>query len=81
MDINFTVTYTAHFDLEQAKQDFFDRLYWDPELDIDELLYDTVEENIIWFKHIDELPNEVIETAVNTLRHAIGGIQLRMELD
>ena len=81
MDINFTLTYTAHFDLDQAAEDFREMLYWNPDADTDKLLYDAVEENITWPMNVDDLPNEVVEAAANALRKRIGGVQIEMELD
>ena len=81
MDINFTLTYTAHFDLEQAKEDFYEIRWWHPEKDPDSTIYEAVEENLDWPKNQDEYPNEVVEKAATALRKLIGGIQLRMELD
>lgn len=81
MVINFTLTYTAYFDLDQAEEDFREMLYWNPNADTDKLLYDAVEENITWSMHVDDLPNEAVEAAAAALRKRIGGIQLEMELD
>ena len=81
MEINFTITYTADFDLIQAEQDFYEMLYWDHNADIDKLLYSAVVENITWPIDVDDLPDEVIETAKTALRKRIGGIQLKMELN
>ena len=81
MDIKFTVTYTADFDLIQAEQDFYEMLYWDHNADIDKLLYSAVVENITWPTDVDDLPDEVVETAETALRKRIGGIQLEMELN
>ena len=79
MDINFTITYKAYFDLDQAVEDFREMLYWNPEADVDKILYDAVEENIVWPIAIDDLPNEVVETAATELRKRIGGVQMKME--
>lgn len=79
MEINFTITYEAHFDLDQAEEDFRETLYWNPEEDINKVLYDITEQNIDWPPEVDDLPNEVVETAATALRKRIGGIQVRME--
>ena len=81
MDINFTLTYKAYFDLDQGEEDFHKMLYWNPEEDINKILYDATEQNIIWPTTIDDLPNEVVETAATALRKRIGGIQTQMNLD
>ena len=80
MDINFTITYEAYFDLDQAEKDFHRVCNWKPEPDIDEILYNVVEENIVWPITVDDLPNEVVETAATALRNRIGGIQMTMDL-
>ena len=79
MNITFTINYNAYFDIEQAKEDFYEILYWNPIVDINKAMHDAVEENITWPIEVDDLPNEVVETAVNALRTQIGGIQIRME--
>ena len=81
MDIKFVVEYTAYFNLQWALSDFYNEFSLNPYQDIDKLIYDVVEDNIGWPMGIDETPNEVVETAANALRKAIGGIQLKMELD
>lgn len=80
MEINFTITYTAQFDEEQAEEDFRFIMEQNPE-DPDKALYDAVEANLAWPRYVDDCPDEVVETAATALRKRIGGIQLRMELD
>ena len=79
MEINFTITYIAHFDEEQAEEDFYAILWRNPHTDLDKALYDAVEENLSWPYCVDDCPNEVVETAATALRKRIGGIQIRME--
>ena len=79
MEINFTITYTAQFDVEQAEEDFHTILWVNPQVDPDKALYDAVEENLSWPHNVDDCPNEVVETAATALRKRIGGIQMRME--
>ena len=81
MDIEFTVKRTAYFDLEQAYEDYYTILDFDPNKDPDSAIYDAVEENIGWPLGQDEYPNEVVEIAAKTLRQQIGGVQMRMELN
>lgn len=81
MEINFTITYTAQFDEEQAEEDFHAILREKPHADPDKTLYDAVEANLAWPRYVDDCPDEVVETAATALRKRIGGIQLRMELD
>ena len=81
MEINFTITYTAQFDEEQAEEDFRTILWENPHADPDKALYDAVEENLSWPHYVDDLPNEVVETAATALRKRIGGIQTQMNLD
>lgn len=79
MEINFTITYTAQFDEEQAEEDFRTILWGNPHADPDKALYDAVEENLSWPHYVDDCPNEVVETAATALRKRIGGIQMRIE--
>lgn len=81
MDIDFTITYTSHFDLDQAEADFRDMHYWNPKANINKLLYDAVDQNITWPMGVSDLPDEVMEIATNALIKRIGGIQIEMELD
>lgn len=80
MEINFTITYTAQFDEEQAEEDFHTILWRIPHTDPDKALYDAVEANLSWPRNVDDCPNEVVETAATALRKCIGGIQLEMDL-
>lgn len=80
MEINFTITYTAQFDEEQAEEDFRAILWGNPHADPDKALYDAVEENLSWPHCVDDCPNEVVETAATALRKRIGGIQMQMDL-
>lgn len=80
MEINFTITYVAHFDEEQAEEDFYSALWENPSIDPYKALYDAVEENLSWPREVDDCPNEVVETAATALRKRIGGIQLTMDL-
>lgn len=78
MTVDFSINYEAWFDLENACEDFYTYLtFKDP----DSAIYDAVEDNISYSVTVDDLPQEVIETCAKALRMAIGGIQMRMELD
>lgn len=81
MNINFTITYIAHFDLDQAVEDFHEMHYWDPYGNVDKLLHKAIDQNITWSSNVDDLPDEVINTAMQAMRLRIGGIQMEMELD
>lgn len=81
MDINFTIPYTAHFDLDQAEEDFRELLWWHPEKCVDSAIYDAVEENLEWPNNQHEYPNEVVEIAAKTLRARVGGVQLKLDFD
>ena len=65
MDINFTLPYTAHFDLDQAEEDFREILWWHPEKCVDSAIYDAVEDNLDWPNNQQEYPNEVVEIALD----------------
>jgi len=81
MKIEWTNTFTVDFDLEQAVEDFRSILEWNPETDPDSAIYHAVEAN--WAcdgeEYIDTTPG--IELAAKAVREAIGGVQMRMELD
>ena len=80
MEINFTITYIAQFDEEQAEEDFRTILWTNPNEDPDKAIYDAVEANISWPHEVDDCPNEVVETAASALRKHIGGVQMEMDL-
>lgn len=79
MKVTWTNTFTTDFDLEQAQEDFQHILFWNPNTDIDEAIYDAVEAN--WAcdgeEYIDT--SEAIEICAEALRKRIGGVQMRME--
>ena len=81
MKVTWTNTFTKEFDLDQAQEDFNEILYWNPKKDIDEAIYDAVEEN--WYcdgeEYIDT--SEAIEICADALRKRIGGVQTSMNLD
>lgn len=81
MKITWTNTFTADFDLDQAQQDFYDIMDWDPDKDPDSAIYDAVEAN--WSfdgeEYIDTAP--AIEQCAKALRKRIGGVQIKMEVD
>lgn len=81
MDINFTIPYTAHFDLDQAEEDFCQILFWKPHANPDCAIYDAVDDNLDWPNNQDEYPNEVVEIAAKALRARVGGVQLKLDLD
>ena len=80
MEIKFTITYTAYFDLDQAVEDFQEMRWRFPEKEIESILYDAVEENISWPHCVDDCPNEVVEDAAKALRCRLGGVQMQMDL-
>ena len=81
MKVTWTNTFTVDFDLDQAEEDFRELMYWNPEGEPDNAIYEAVEEN--WHcdgeEYIDTHP--AIEQCAKALRERIGGIQMRMELD
>lgn len=80
MKVEWTNTFTADFDLDQAQQDFYDIMDCDPDKDPDTAIYDAVEDN--WScdgeEYIDT--SEAIEICAKALRERVGGVQLQMEL-
>ena len=81
MKVTWTNTFTTDFDLDKAQEDFNYILYWNPKADIDQAIYDAIEEN--WGfdgeEYIDT--NPAIEQCAQALRKRIGGVQLEMELN
>lgn len=81
MKVTWTNTFTVDFDLDQAEEDFKQMTYWNPQIDINTVIYDAVEAN--WAcdgeEYIDTAP--AIEQCAKALRARIGGVQMKMELD
>ena len=83
MKVTWTNTFTADFDLDQAQQDFYDIMDWDPDKDPDSAIYDAVEHNCYfedWEEEYIDI-SEAIEICAKTLRKRIGGVQIKMEVD
>ena len=80
MKVEWTNTFTADFDLDQAQEDFNHILDWDPEVDIDKAIYDAVEAN--WYFGYDEIidASSAIEQCAKALRERVGGVQTQMNL-
>lgn len=78
MTIPFSIQYEAWFDLDNAREDFYQYLNYK---DIDTAIYDAVEDNICYPVVVDDLPQEVIENCAKVLRRSIGGIQMKMRLE
>ena len=80
MLIEWTVTASAEFDLEQAIEDFYEQMEWYCNKDnYDEVIYNAVEANFDcrYSEYIDT--STAIEQCAQVLRKAIGGVQLTME--
>ena len=81
MKVTWTNTFTVDFDLDQAQEDFREILYWNPNKDPEDAIYDAIEAN--WAcdgeEYIDT--SKAIETCAKALRERIGGVQLKMELN
>ena len=80
MKVDFQVTYSATCDIEEAVEQYKSDLKWDKSKDIDQTIYDAVEETMIYPHEIDgDVPQFVIEKFAEALRTRLGGIQLEME--
>lgn len=78
MKIEWTVTYEANFDLEQAVEDYNLLTKYQYDVDHDKAIYDAVEANLYGVSE----HQEPIEIAAQVLREALrDGIQMRMELN
>ena len=82
MKIEWTNTFTADFDLDQAEEDFREIMYWNPNTDVDKAIYDAVEANWACDWNIEEYldTSSAIEQCAKALRERVGGVQLQMEL-
>ena len=78
MKIEWTVTYECEFNLEQAIKDFYTERETNPDPDIEVDIDYAMEENL---SSSERIPEEVYEKAKIAFKHAIGGIQLEMNLD
>jgi len=81
MTVTWTNTFTVDFDLDQAQEDFREILYWNPNKDPEDAIYDAVEANWAFDgeEYIDT--SEAIEACAKALRKRIGGVQLKMNLE
>ena len=78
MKIEWTETYECEFDLEQAVEDFHTERLINPNPDIEVDIDYAIEENL---SSSERIPDEAYEKAKIAFKHAIGGIQLEMDLD
>lgn len=83
MKVEFTATFTAECDIEDAFNDYQTITQYADPADPDRAIYEAIEENLICHPHsvVEYIPQSVIEDFATALRHRIGGIQMRMELD
>ena len=78
MKIEWTTTHECEFDLEQAIEDFYTERETNPDPDIEVDIDYAMEENL---SSSERIPEEVYEKAKIAFKHAIGGIQLEMNLN
>ena len=78
MKIEWTETYECEFDLEQAVEDFYSVREVNPHPDIETEISYAIEANLSSSMRV---PDEAYEKAEIALKHAIGGIQLEIDLD
>ena len=78
MKIEWIVTHECEFDLEQAIEDFRTERETNPDPDIEVDIDYAMEENL---SSSERIPEEVYEQAKIAFKHAIGGIQLEIDLD
>ena len=82
MKVDFTVTFTAKCDIEDAFNDYQTITQYADPADPDRAIYEAIEENLVYPRDVGEyLPQSVIEDFAKALRIRIGGYQMRMELD
>ncbi len=78
MKIEWTETHECEFDLEQAVEDFHLRREFKSHSSVESDIHYAIQANL---SSSERIPNEVYEKAEVALKHAIGGIQLEMDLD
>ena len=78
MKIEWTKTYECEFDLEQAVEDFYTEREVNPDPDIEVDIDYVIQANL---SSSERIPEEAYKKAVIAFKHAIGGIQLEMDLD
>lgn len=78
MKIEWTETYECEFDLEQAIKDFYSVREVNPHPDIETEISYAIEANLSSSMRV---PDEAYKKAEIALKHAIGGIQLEIDLD
>lgn len=78
MKIEWTETYECEFDLEQAIKDFYSVREVNPHPDIETEISYAIQANL---SSSYRIPDEAYEKAEIALKHAIGGIQLEMNLN
>ena len=82
MKVDFTVTFTAVCDIEDAFNDYQTITQYPDPADPDRAIYEAIEKNLFCPREaIEYLPQFVVEDFAKALRTRIGGIQLEMELD
>lgn len=80
MEVTWTNTFTMDFDLDQAEEDFWHMLEWDPNTDPETAIQEAIESNW-YFGHEDIIDaSPAFEQCAKALRKRIGGIQMQMEL-
>lgn len=78
MKVDFTITYTASCDMEDAFNDFEELIAWKDPADPERAIYEAINENLICPQDVD-VPDEVIEKFAAALKQRIGGVQMEME--
>ena len=83
MKVDFTVTYTASCDMEDAFNDYEELVSWKnaanpAHANHERAIYEAINENLICPKDVD-VPDEVIEKFATALKVRIGGVQMEME--
>lgn len=82
MKIEWTVTYTALFDIDQAEKEYYDYMnIRDNPTDENEAwdaICEAISNNINADIDIDDIPDEIRDKCVKALKDRIGGIQMSM---
>lgn len=82
MKIEWTVTNTALFDIDQAEEDYYDYMdVWDNPTDEDkawDAICEAIRNNLNTDIDLDNIPDEVRDKCAKALKERIGGIQMKM---
>ena len=82
MEMKWTVTYTALFDIDRAEEEYYDYMdIRDNPMDEDtawDAICEAIRNNLNTDIDLDNIPDEVWDKCAEALKNRIGGIQMKM---